>query len=34
LLSNSEVRLPLTPLDGGRERILDDVLRNGGLLDY
>jgi 4-hydroxy-tetrahydrodipicolinate synthase len=34
MLSNSEVRLPLTPLDGGKERILDDVLRNGGLLDH
>ena len=34
LLSSPEVRLPLVALNSGRETILDDVLRNGGLLDH
>jgi 4-hydroxy-tetrahydrodipicolinate synthase len=34
LLASPEVRLPLVPLDSGREKILDHALRSGGLLDH
>ncbi len=34
LLASAEVRLPLVAVNSGRERILDDVLRQGGLLDH
>jgi 4-hydroxy-tetrahydrodipicolinate synthase len=33
LLATADVRLPLVPLNSGRESVLDDVLRQGGLLD-
>jgi 4-hydroxy-tetrahydrodipicolinate synthase len=33
LLASSEVRLPLIPLDSGREQVLDDVLRSARLID-
>lgn len=32
LLATAEVRLPLVALNSGRENVLDDVLRRGGLL--
>lgn len=34
LLASPEVRLPLVPLNSGREKILDEVLRKAGLLDH
>ena len=34
LLASPEVRLPLIALNSGREKVLDDVLRQGGLLDH
>ena len=34
LLPSPEVRLPLIPLNSGREKVLDDVLRKAGLLDH
>ncbi|PYQ53803.1 MAG: 4-hydroxy-tetrahydrodipicolinate synthase [Acidobacteria bacterium] len=34
LLATPEVRLPLVPLNSGREKVLDDVLRKAGLLDH
>lgn len=34
LLVTPEVRLPLVVLNSGREKVLDDVLRRGGLLDH
>lgn len=33
LLGSAEVRLPLIPINSGREKVLDDILRQGGLLD-
>src|SRR5712691_1916208 len=33
LLASPEVRLPLISLDSAKEKILDDVLRSGGLID-
>jgi 4-hydroxy-tetrahydrodipicolinate synthase len=32
LIKSAEVRLPLVRLNSGREKVLDEVLRNGGLL--
>ncbi|HYS55613.1 MAG TPA: 4-hydroxy-tetrahydrodipicolinate synthase [Thermoanaerobaculia bacterium] len=34
LLATPEVRLPLVPLNSGREKALDEVLRKAGLLDH